>query len=168
MMNTLCCQLLTAWTLKLPMWAKDIMEAAREGDLPYIAAIGLCGDLLKGHPVARRALRNPYLATSDAGLVALTQTLATNINVVVPELNLGVCLAPSLCLCDSIKLIRFTCTRVNAQWPVRQPAHVLWLLNERVDVHVAMQVLSYIDTVQVWGFRVKLQCLLHTLHCHVR
>lgn len=90
MLTMLSCHLLTAWTLKLPLWPRDILEAARDGDLPHIAAINLCEDLLEGHPIVRRALRTPFEAVAtDAGLVAATHRLATNINVVIPELNLG-------------------------------------------------------------------------------
>lgn len=81
--------MLTAWALKLPLWARDLQHAAREGELPYRDAINLCEDLLEGHPFARRALRSLSLSNSESGLVATAQHVAAAINMVVPELNLG-------------------------------------------------------------------------------
>eukprot|EP00892_Ulva_mutabilis_P005140 jgi/Ulvmu1/2999/UM015_0039.1 len=86
--TTLACHLLTAWELKLPLWASDIQEAARDGSLPYRDAIGICGDILEDHPYARRALRS-FRLVSAAGLTAHTQIAAAGINIVLPELNLG-------------------------------------------------------------------------------
>lgn len=96
MLMMLSCHLLAAWTLKLPLWARDVLEGVRDGDLPHIAAIGLCEDLLEGHPLVQRALRTPFEAiNTDAGLIASTHRLATNINVVIPELNLGIISLPT-------------------------------------------------------------------------
>lgn len=85
---TLSCQLLTAWTLKLPLWPSDLLDAARCGTLPFLAATVTHRGLLKGHRVAERALQFPALFSASE-LTAATQEFAANIKMVVPELNLG-------------------------------------------------------------------------------
>lgn len=88
MLATLACHLLTAWTLKLPLWPIDLQEAVREGELPFRDAVTLSNNIVANHPVAQHALR-AFGTSGTGGLLALVQRVASNMNVVVPELNLG-------------------------------------------------------------------------------
>jgi hypothetical protein len=93
---TLCCHLLTAWILKLPLWASDLLEAAKSDRMPFLTAVNVYKADLHGHQVAARALQSPAL-WSASELTGAAQEFAARIKLVVPELNLGT-LSQSMCL----------------------------------------------------------------------
>jgi hypothetical protein len=85
---TLVCQLLTAWTLKLPLWPSDLTDACLSGTLPFLGAANSYRTELEGHKYAFRAMRDPMLLTVNV-LIARAQKFAASVKMVVPELNLG-------------------------------------------------------------------------------
>lgn len=85
---TLVCHLLTAWTLKLPLWPSDLTDAALAGTLPFLGAANTYRNELEGQKYAIRAMRDPLLQTVNV-LIAKAQTFAASVKMIVPELNLG-------------------------------------------------------------------------------
>lgn len=85
---SLVCHLLTAWTLKLPLWPSDLTDAALSGTLPFLGAQNTYRTELEGHKYAMRAMRDPQLQSVNV-LIAKAQSFAASLRMVVPELNLG-------------------------------------------------------------------------------
>lgn len=86
--DTLVCQLLTAWLLKLPVWPGDVVRDASTGAILYLAAPLACRGLLA--PPLRllpRALRAAL--PSAQALLEHAQRYAAAHCLAVPEVNIG-------------------------------------------------------------------------------
>lgn len=94
--KTLCCHLLTAWLLKLPLWASDLTHAIHAGELPFLGFRGCVRKLLDDSMAGAAGLFESPRLTHPRTVTKQSQEIAHRIELVLPELNLGA--PPSLLL----------------------------------------------------------------------
>jgi hypothetical protein len=86
---TLVCHLLASWYLKLPLWPSDLLNEAQTGELPFQGAARFCGDLLTGEYAYLRWALDSISLHSPSYLLLKAHKIAANVDMVLPELNLG-------------------------------------------------------------------------------